>query len=105
MGFFGVVNPSTASVNGICQEPRAERQRTFRTEGLDITLNKTAAGMTYSYLGLLAGDKAELLNDLHEGQLHHQLSESHADTVSGPGSKGQVGIRIIGVFVFLAEPK
>lgn len=76
----------------------------FRTKDLDITFNKTT-WMTYCHLCLLAGDKAEPLNDLHQGQLHHQLSESHADTVSGSCSKGQVGVRIKVVFVFLAEPK
>lgn len=76
----------------------------FRTEHLDITLDKTAC-KTYSHFCFLAGDKAELLNNLHQGQLHHQLSESHAYTVSGSCSKGQVSVRINVVFVFLAEPK
>lgn len=61
--------------------------------------------MTSSHVCLLAGDKGELLKDLHQGQLHHQLSKSHADAVPGPCSEGQVGVWINVVFVLFAEPE
>lgn len=58
-----------------------------------------------SYCRLLAGDKAEVLKDLHDGQLHHQESKSHANAVPRPCSEGQEAIRIYVVFVFFAEPE
>lgn len=84
---------------GSAPEPGPERQKRFRTEG-----SGTLHHMTSPHLGLLAGDKAELLKDLHQDQLHHQLSEPHADAVPGSCSEGQVSVRINVLFVFLAEP-
>lgn len=58
-----------------------------------------------SHISFLAGDKTEVLKDLHNGQLHHQDSKSHANTVPWSSSKRQEGVGIYVVFVLFAEPK
>ena len=59
--------------------------------------------MSASYISLLAGDKAEVLKNLHNAQLHHQESKPHAHTIPWPSSKWKKGVRIYGFFVFFAK--
>lgn len=58
-----------------------------------------------SHLGLSTGSDGKPLQQLHDGQLYADESETHPDAVPGAHSERHVRVRINGLLVLLIEPE